>query len=80
MQVTDSQWTPCTGEVLSVQEESENEHDVYAVGVIKSGTIIGHVPREVSKTFFLRHGGIISCKITGHRKFGLGSTGGTMLL
>ena len=69
-----STWTPFAGEVLSVNEEDGNEHDPYAVCVLKNEMTVGHVPREVSRIFyfFLRHGGTISCEITGHRKFGHG--------
>ena len=67
-----STWTPFAGEVLSVNEEDGNEHDPYAVCVLKNEMTVGHVPREVSLYFFLRHGGTISCEITGHRKFGHG--------
>ncbi len=47
---------------------------IYAAGVLKDGMTVGHVPREVSRifTFFMRHGGTITCEITGHRKFGNG--------
>ena len=48
--------------------------DQYAVAVLKGGIIVGHVPREHSRTFyyFLRHGGRIHCEVIGHRKFGGG--------
>lgn len=67
-------WTPGMNEVLQVQRETTNEHDQYAVAVLKSGTIVGHVPRSISRIcwFFLGRGGHIICKITGHRRFGKG--------
>ena len=63
-----------SGLMLPVQEEPGNEHDSYAVSVQKAGTIVGHVPHEVSRifTFFIRHGGTIVCEATGHRKPGKG--------
>ena len=67
-------WTPFIGEVLRAETEEGNEEDRYAVAVLNGGVIVGHVPRNFSKTFyfFLRHGGSIECKITGHRKLGVG--------
>ena len=67
-------WTPSVGEVLLVQQEPENPHDRRAVCILKSSTIVGHVPRELSRVFwfFLSHGGTISCEIIGHRKRGKG--------
>ena len=67
-------WTPSVGEVLLVQQELENPHDRRAVCILKSSTIVGHVPRELSRVFwfFISHGGTISCEITGHRKRGKG--------
>ncbi len=61
-----STWTPFTGEVLSVHPEDGNPHDTYAVGVLKYGVTVGRVPHEVSRilTFFIRHGGTITCEIT----------------
>ena len=44
-----SVWTPSLGEVLSVKEEEDNEHDIFAVLVEKAGMIVGHVPHEVSR-------------------------------
>ena len=66
-----SVWTPSLGEALSVKEEQDNEHDIFAVSVEKAGMIVGHVPHEVSRifTFFIRHGGTIICE-TGHRRLG----------
>ena len=54
------------GEVLSVKEEEDNEHDIFAVSFEKAGMTVGHVPREVST----RHGGSIICEVTGHRRLG----------
>ena len=67
-------WTPFVGETLTVHEEADNDHDAFAVSVKKSEMIVGHVPRSVSQifTFFMRHGGTITCEVTGHRKFGNG--------
>ena len=67
-------WTPFIGEELITEKEEGNEHDVFAVAVLKDGNVVGHVPREFSRIawHFLNHGGTITCQITGHRKFGNG--------
>ena len=68
-------WTPFLEEVLQAETEEGNEEDRYAVAILKdSGVVVGHVPRSFSRTFyfFLRHRGSIECKITEHRKYGIG--------
>ena len=59
-------------EKLALKVDAENEHDAYAVGIVKDSAVVGHAPREVSRIFyyFLQHGGSINAEITGHRKFG----------
>ena len=69
-------WTPVIGEELLLQPEDDNEHDRYAVSLLRcsDSCVVRHVPRSVSRVFwfFLRRGGRISCRITGRRKLGLG--------
>ena len=67
-------WTPSVGEVLLLVKEEGNEHDRFAVSVMKDGFIIGHAPMELSKLFthFLNHKGEIIARITGHRRLGNG--------
>ncbi len=67
-------WTPAVGETLQIRVEDHNEHDEYAVAVVKGGSTVGHVPRGMSRVcwFFLNRGGHMSCQITGHRKLGIG--------
>ncbi len=68
-------WTPVLGEMLTVGVEDGNSEDQYAIGVYRSSILVGHAPRELSRIFFcfLRHaGGTIECRITGHRKLGVG--------
>ena len=67
-------WTPLSGEVLAVEVEDDTEQDNFAIAVHKGTIIVGHVPRELSRTvhFFLRHGGSVTCTKTGHRKYGIG--------
>ena len=67
-------WTPVFGEVLKCSIEDDNEEDTYAISVVKSGKIIGHVPKEDAKVFyyFLKHGNRITCRVVGHRFRGKG--------
>ena len=67
-----SVWTPAIGEVLPAQVEEGNSHDQYAVAVSKGSFVVGHVPKELSRTFFFfpRHGGVIETRVTGHRRHG----------
>ena len=46
----------------------ENYRDPFAVAVVRSGVIVGHVPRKIS-SMFLRRGGTISCRVTGGRRY-----------
>ena len=37
-------WLPHVGEVLLLEREPLNSVDNYAVAIVKSGTVVGHVP------------------------------------
>ena len=53
-------WSPTIGEVLQLSREERNEHDRFAVCLLKPGAVtVGHVPRDLSRKIwhFLRHGG-----------------------
>ena len=39
--------TPIIGEELVLEAQDDNEHDKHAVGVMKDGCVIGHVPRSI---------------------------------
>ena len=69
-----SVWTPLLGERLLVRPETGNNHDKYTVSVVKHGGIVGHLPRELSRTVwhFILHGGQVTCEVTGKRKLGNG--------
>ena len=64
-------WTPTNGEVLVCARETGNRHDPFSVKVIKSATIVGHLPKRISSTcsLFLRMGGSISCEVTGPKQY-----------
>ena len=63
-------WDAVIGE-LQCERELANECDRYAVAVRKDGTIIGHLPRAISRacSLFLRRGNSITCRVTGHRRY-----------
>ena len=69
-------WTPTIGEELSVEYEGQrNQHDRFAVAVRKGGITVGHVPRDLSRTFYFflqRRGSSITCTVNRHRQFVVG--------
>ena len=40
-------WDAALGEQLQCQREPTNPHDAFAVTVLKSGVVVGHVPIRV---------------------------------
>ena len=52
-------------ELLSCQRKPVKSHGKYAVAVKKNGTIIGHLPRRISKVCR----GTISCRVSGPRRY-----------
>ena len=64
-------WTAAVGEELICERETHNSHDRYAVAVKRTGVIIGHLPRKLSKlcSLFLRRGGSIICTVSGGRRY-----------
>ena len=64
-------WTPSIGERLQLRR---HDYDNHAVSVVKAEIIVGHVPLEMSRTFwhFIMHGGSVGCEITGRRTLGKG--------
>ena len=64
-------WNASIGEGLECQRETGNPHDVFAVAVLKSGIVVGHVPKKISSicSLFLRRGGAIRCTVTGARRY-----------
>ena len=51
----DTMYTTVTGELLPVKQEILNDHDPFAVAILKDGEVVGHVPKSVSEiTYFLQ--------------------------
>ena len=63
-------WTPFVGEVLLVEQEDHNPQDCFAVTILKSAEIVGHVPREIPRIvwYFIEHDGTASCEVIEPRK------------
>ena len=63
-------WSPVRDEILACQRKTGNAHNPFAVKVVKSGSIVGHLPKKISSTcsLFLRRRGVITCKITDPQK------------
>lgn len=64
-------WDATVGEQLTRRREPGNSRDPFAVSIIKTSTIVGHVPRKISSvcSLFLQHGGMILCRVTGTRQY-----------
>ena len=71
-------WTPTINAEHATLQEHGNPEDNYAVAVMNGDVIVGHVPRELSQTFwfFSERGGEVSCKITGRRQRSMLLVGG----
>ena len=65
-------WKPLVGEILTLEQEEDNNHDKFAVSLFKNATVLGHGPREFLQVFrhFPRHGETITCEVTDQRKRG----------
>ena len=68
---------PSLANDYSYADRIMNDYDNHSVSVVKAETIVGHVPREMSRTFwhFIMHGGSVGCEITGRRTLGKGEGG-----
>ena len=64
-------WKTAEGEVLQCERGTGNAKDRYAVAVKKDRTVIGHLPKKVSRacSLFLRRVGNIQCSVTGRRQY-----------
>ena len=59
-------WDTPVGGILPCQRNKRNIYDMFAVAVVKEGTIVGHCPRKFSAPclIFIKHGGSITCQVT----------------
>jgi len=57
------------GENLECFREVCNIHDPSAVAIRKDDSVVGHIPRAISAacSSFIRHGGLILCRVSGSR-------------
>ena len=64
-------WSAGVGEQLTCDREPGNRRDTFAVAIKKDDITVGHVPRSISPvcSVFLRRGGTISGRVTGHRRY-----------
>ena len=66
--------------LVSSLSEEDNEHDKYAVAVhLKNSlTVIGHIPREITRTchFFIKSKGEITGEVSRRRQHGTATSGG----
>ena len=64
-------WEAYIGEELACLRETDNEHEHYAVSVVKSATVVGLLPRKISTlcSLLIWQGGSIRCRITGHQQY-----------
>ena len=64
-------WESSIGKILDCGIEDTNRYDCNAVAVVKSRTIVGHVPKKISFfcELFLRRSGFILCEVIGGRQY-----------
>ena len=60
---------PGLQEILHCSHAEGNVHDRYVFKVMKSGILVGHLPKKISATcfLFLRKGGAILCQVMDER-------------
>ena len=63
-------WTPVIGEVLNCAREPQNRYDKNAVTIMRYGTIVGRVPRELANQISsaILTGRKVTATITGKRQ------------
>ena len=69
-----AQWTAEIGSILTSEPEKRPSalvEDRYAIAIISNNQTVGHVPKFLSKLtfFFLKHGGTLTVKVTGERRY-----------
>ena len=78
-----AQWTAEIGSILTSEPEKRPGalvEDRYAIAIISNNQTVGHVPKFLSKLtfFFLKHGGTLTVKVTGERRYSFGLAQGGM--
>ena len=70
MSINQSEWALVYHKILRCSCEEGNVHDPYAVKVMKSSRVVGHLPKKISTTYslFLRKDGTILCQVTDERQ------------
>lgn len=66
-----SLWTPTLDDELICVRDPFNSIDRYAVTVKNGDTVVGHLPKKISRlcSLFLRRGGSIMSTVTGRRRY-----------
>ena len=69
-----AQWTAEIGSILTSKPEKRTGaliDDRYAIAIISNNQTVGHIPKFLSKLtfFFLKHGGMLTVKVTGERRY-----------
>ena len=69
-----AQWTAEIGSILTSEPAKRPGalvEDRYAIAIISNNQTVGHVPKFLSKLtfFFLKHGGTLTVKVTGERRY-----------
>ena len=69
-----AQWTAEIESILTIEPEKRPGalvEDRYAIAIISNNQTVGHVPKFLSKLtfFFLKHGGTLTVKVTGERRY-----------
>ena len=64
-------WEAAIDEELICRPERSNAHDRYAVAVMKTDVVVGHLPSKFSRsyTLFIRRGGSNLCRVAGRRRY-----------
>ena len=56
-------WEAAIGEELDCPREPSNAIDRYTVAVMKSGTVVGHLPKKLSRIYSLFLSNTVNCCI-----------------
>ena len=64
-------WAAVYGEELRCEREAGNQVDAFAVAVMKDGTVVGHILKEISSvcSLYLHRGGSIIFRVMGSRRY-----------